>query len=493
MRSKRTIREGSVGFLVLLGFGLFIGLVLWLRDVKLGNRTYKIIVEFATAQGLDDGNAVHYRGVTVGKIVALKPASNGVDVTIEINSPSLIMPRDVVVEANKSGLIGEASVAIIPLKPVPRDLLTANPLGPNCSPQIICNDTRLKGQVGTNLDTLIRTTTKVADLYSDPQLLSNLKAVLQKTEKAADGIYKLTEELSGLSQTFKTEVPGLGRSLKKELGDLNQAMQGSVSVLKTSVEQNFGKISDSVDRASTSLEKVADTADITTKELKESALKTTNSATDAANQISITAKKVDELITTNRVTLVATLNNLNQSSQDLQVTIQSLTPIITQVQKGNLINNLEVLTANTAQATANLRDLSIAVNNPTNLLLLQQTLESARTTFGNIQKMTSDIDDLTGDPKFRNSLRNLIKALGNLFGTAQELEKQTSIAQQLAPLEAAFKDPQTVKKISENPSLEWEISNSIPKLQPLVLPSPDESVLLTSPPSAVFLPGRDRF
>jgi phospholipid/cholesterol/gamma-HCH transport system substrate-binding protein len=107
--------------------------------------------------------------------------------------------------------------------------------------------------------------------------------------------------------------------------------------------------------------------------------------------------------------------------------------------------------------------------------------------------MTSDIDDLTGDPKFRNSLRNLIKALGNLFGTAQELEKQTSIAQQLAPLEAAFQDPQTVKRISENPSLQWEISNSLPKLQPLVLPSPDESALSTSPPSEVFFTERDRF
>jgi len=43
-----------------------------------------------------------------------------------------------------------------------------------------------------------------------------------------------------------------------------------------------------------------------------------------------------------------------------------------------------------------LRDVSNALNNPTNLLVLQQTLDSARVTFQNTQKITSDLDELTG-------------------------------------------------------------------------------------------------
>jgi len=48
--------------------------------------------------------------------------------------------------------------------------------------------------------------------------------------------------------------------------------------------------------------------------------------------------------------------------------------------------------------SANLRDISNALNSPTNLLVLQQTLDSARVTFQNAQKITSDLDELTGDP-----------------------------------------------------------------------------------------------
>ena len=102
MRS-RTVREGSVGFLILVGIGLFGGLVLWLRGVQLGNRSYKFAVEFASAQGMQIGTPIRYRGVAVGKITALKAGSNGVDVTLEIAPGTLVIPRDVTIEANKSG------------------------------------------------------------------------------------------------------------------------------------------------------------------------------------------------------------------------------------------------------------------------------------------------------------------------------------------------------------------------------------------------------
>jgi len=45
MRS-RTMREGSVGLLILLGLGVFGGLVLWLNRLNLSNQTYNFIVNF---------------------------------------------------------------------------------------------------------------------------------------------------------------------------------------------------------------------------------------------------------------------------------------------------------------------------------------------------------------------------------------------------------------------------------------------------------------
>ena len=97
MRS-RTAREGSVGLLTLLGLGLFGALILWLKGVELGKRSYKFIVEFESASGIELGTSVRYRGIDVGKVVKIKPGSNGVDINLEIKPEDLIMRRDVYIE-----------------------------------------------------------------------------------------------------------------------------------------------------------------------------------------------------------------------------------------------------------------------------------------------------------------------------------------------------------------------------------------------------------
>jgi len=57
MRS-RTIREGSVGLLIIVGLAVFIGLVLWLRNLTFGNRSYKFIVNFGNVAGMKVGAQV---------------------------------------------------------------------------------------------------------------------------------------------------------------------------------------------------------------------------------------------------------------------------------------------------------------------------------------------------------------------------------------------------------------------------------------------------
>ncbi|TAF99065.1 MAG: MCE family protein, partial [Oscillatoriales cyanobacterium] len=185
MRS-RTVREGSVGFLILVGIGLFGGLVLWLQGVQLGNRSYKFAVEFASAQGMQIGTPVRYRGVTM-----------------EIAPGTLVMPRDVAIEANKSGLIGESSIDITPNSILPDSLLTANPISADCPPEIICKNSRLKGQAGVSLDELIRSTVRLSNLYTDPALFNNIKSIAENTASTAKGAAKLTQDLSSLTQTAK--------------------------------------------------------------------------------------------------------------------------------------------------------------------------------------------------------------------------------------------------------------------------------------------------
>ncbi len=48
-------------------------------------------------------------------------------------------------------------------------------------------------------------------------------------------------------------------------------------------------------------------------------------------------------------------------------------------------------------------------------------LDSARATFANTRKITADLDELTGDPKFRANIRNIVNGLSGLLSNAPEL------------------------------------------------------------------------
>ncbi|MEG4027737.1 MULTISPECIES: MlaD family protein [unclassified Microcoleus] len=448
MRS-RTVREGSVGFLILVGIGLFGGLVLWLRGVQVGNRSYKFAVEFGSAQGMQIGTPIRYRGVAVGKITALKPGSNGVDVTLEISPGTLVIPRDVTIEANKSGLIGESSIDITPNSILPESLLTANPVSADCPSEIICQNSRLKGQAGVTIDELIKSTVRLANFYTDPALFNNIKSLAENTANTAKGAAKLTQDLSTLTKTAQAEIKtlnqsvrgdigSLNQSVKTEIASLNQSLKGEASTLNQSLKGEANTLNQSlkteISAVAADVSKVAATADTSTKAVSAAAINSANSVSQAANQVTLTANQLNALVTTNRASLVSTLNNINQSSQELRVAVSSLSPTINRINQGQLLNNLEVLSANAAQASGNLRDLSSQVNNPATLLLLQQTLDSARATFQNVQKITSDVDDLTGDPAFRNNIRRLFNGLGGLLGSTEQLRQQVKVTQTLAPL-----------------------------------------------------------
>ncbi|MGA9377369.1 MAG: hypothetical protein WBV73_01090, partial [Phormidium sp.] len=128
---------------------------------------------------------------------------------------------------------------------------------------------------------------------------------------------------------------------------------------------------------------------------------------------------------------------LKETSDDLRVSVRKLGPSIDRISQGQLIQNLETLSANAVEASANLRKVSNSLNDPTVILSLQQTLDSARVTFQNAQKITSDLDELIGDPKIRQNLRNLINGLSGLVSSTQQLEQQVEVAQFLQPLKEA--------------------------------------------------------
>lgn len=364
----RTVREGSVGLLILVGLIVFGGLILWIRGLNLGNRSYRVNVEFDTVAGILPGAPVRYRGVKVGRIVSVSPTANEARVTLEIQSSDFVIPRDVIVEANQIGLIGETSIDIVPQTQLSEEALAMSPLGSECDPEIIlCDGTLVSGVVGVSYDTLIRTTAQLAERLDNPELIRDIQELVQNTSDAAAGVADLSDEVSGLAITLEQDIGALARS----------------------------------------------------------ATSTTDAVTSVASEFEITANQLNSVLSSNQDTLISTLDNLNNVTSDVQRILTSLAPVI---EEGEVINNLETLSANAAAASENLRAVSDLVGHEDSLLRLQETLDSAYETFENMRKISADLDELTGDPEFRRNIRDLVDGLNDLLSTTEQLQREAQVA-----------------------------------------------------------------
>ncbi|MFK0730260.1 MAG: MlaD family protein [Gloeotrichia echinulata HAB0833] len=414
MRS-RTFREGSVGILILVGLGVFGLVVLWLNRFTSTRNSYKVIVEFANAGGMQKGAPVRYRGVKIGAISAIRPGPNAVEVEIEIAQSDLIIPKDVVIEANQSGLISESIIEITPQKPLSSGVVASKPLDPNCDRNlIICSGSRLKGDIGISLDRLVRSSTDLATTYNNPKFYQNVNKLLENSSVAASSVTDLTRDLRGLTKNAQTQL-------------------GTFSATANTVQQATNQLT-------ASSTKTLDQFGTTAKEFRSTAKQFTLTASQANRLLT----NLDNLVTSNRSGLLNTLDNISKTSNKLLMIVNSFTPAVNRLSQGELLKNLETLSANAAEASANLRDASKALNDPNNLVLVQKTLDSARATFENTQKITADLDHLTGDPTFRENLRRLVNGLSKLVSSTDQMQQQVQVATTLDSLKAGVITPDEV-------------------------------------------------
>lgn len=426
--SRRTLREGSVGLLIILGLGAFVMIVLWLNRFTASSNSYKFIVEFANAGGMQKGAPVRYRGVKVGNISGVKAGSNAVDVELEITRTDLMIPSEVLIEANQSGLISESIIDITPKKSIPTGEAIAKPLDNDCDESvIICDGSRLQGEIGISVDELIRTATNLATTYNEPEFYQRLNRLLERSTVAATNVASLSQDFQSLSKSFEKQL-------------------GTFANTANSVQQATNQLT-------TSATKTVDQLGATASEFSST-----------ANQANRLLNNLDELLTSNRSSLVGALNNITETSNQLRVTVSSLSPAVSQLTQGELLKNLESLSANAAQASANLRDASQTLTDPQTLLLMQQTLDSARVTFANTQKITSDLDELTGDPAFRQNLLQLVNGLSSLVSSTEQMQQQVKVGATLDSLKTAVSQPVVKQPVVKKPTIK-QPPVSTPKIE----------------------------
>jgi phospholipid/cholesterol/gamma-HCH transport system substrate-binding protein len=465
---SRAVREGSVGLMLIAGLGVFGAIFLWLRGLTPGTQSYNIIAQFAQAPGIQPGGVVRFRGIRVGKITKIEPGVNGVAVVMQMDDPNLAIPKDVAVEVSQTGLIGEPVIEITPRNNVQIDPSSlARALDPKCNGNLIlCNNAKVNGQIGASFNELLQRATKLIDLYNNPEVVRNLNNTLVKTGAAAEDFSRLSKSLDRVSTDFSK----LPKTVETGLNNL-------------SVKANV--LTTSLDRTSTKIGQSADKFTVTAAEL-----------TATAAEYKKLAVSVNSLVTENRKTFASSLNNFDKLSVDLRKTVTTINPSIiklnttlSKLNSDKLVKDLESVLSNANQTSINLKNITANLNDPKTLLTLQQTLDSARSTFQNTQKITADLDDLTGNPEFRNNLRNLVNGLGKLVSSAEQLEQQAKLAQTIEPLGkslANISQLPTQNSVSPNyfsPERQGKLlipNNQLqPNPLPLITPIPKNNLKLT--------------
>jgi phospholipid/cholesterol/gamma-HCH transport system substrate-binding protein len=422
---SRAVREGSVGLMLIAGLGIFVAAGLWLRGLGPGSQKYNIVAQFADAAGIQQGGAVRFRGIRVGKIAAIKPSENGVEVTLEISDPSLKIPKNSIAEVSQTGLIGEPIIEITPQEKVTLSPDLATAVDSKCDASaILCNNSQMSGRAGASFNELLRRATALVSRYESPEIVDGLKKTLANASQAAADISLLSKKFGDLPD-----------SIKKELGTVSTSANNLTKSLDSTVKNADGvlaKVSGVTDKIAATTDKFGVTAD--------SFNKTATGINTTAADYSKLAKSVDALVAENRQTFKATLGNFSTLSVDLRKTVNSLDPTISKlnttvskIDSDALAKDLKGVLANANQTAANLRDISNSFNNPQTLVTLQQTLDSARITFQNVQKITADLDEVTGDPNFRSNVKKLVNGLGQLVSSGETLEQQIKLANDLEP------------------------------------------------------------
>ncbi len=388
MRS-RTLKEGSLGLFIFAGLSLLGVVLIWLTGATLGKRTYTINVRFENANAMQEGAIVRYRGLEVGRIIDVQPSSNGVEIQIQIQTPDLIIPREVVVEANQGGLIGETSLEIIPQTELTQAEMAQSPFAADCPEKgaILCDGTTLEGVIGVSFEQVLRNTTKFSELYGNPEFFEIVRTLADNSSDAAAQVAILTEELALLSKEVRGEVDNFS--------------------------ENAQAISDA-------------------------AVTSSNQLNRTLEQVNTLTGNFNSLVVENRQALVGTLNSIGRTSDQMQRTLASFDTTLDTVNQNlsaantqEILDNLTVLTANAATASENLKDVSTTLNDPANVLMLQKTLDAARVTFENTQKITADLDELTGDPQFRRNLIDLVNGLSQLVSSTDQLQQQIQVANRI--------------------------------------------------------------
>jgi len=398
-RSKRKKLVFLLG-LGLLGGAGFLGL-----QIIRGNNFHTILF-LPNARGITRGMPVTYWGAKVGEVMGFEPEPKGVAVEIAIWPADRLIPRDSLFKLLR--VEGENSLEIQPRSSLPPGAANMTPKSPNCDPKIIfCNTKRISSISRLYWGNLIYSLNSIQDINSG----------VQSMETNVDEVEANVREMKGTVQ---------------ELGQLGQQVQGLLKIDK--IDKTLNKL----DKTLTSVEQAANNISVVAQKagnLSDQATglivtarqtKTIDHLNSTLTSVGGAADQLQAFMKINQNNLMNTLIGIEQLSKQVILTVRKLEPISEQIQEKKLLENLEIITRNSAQLTTNLNEVSSQLKDPRSHLQIQQIMDSAQSLLNNLNKITSDVDELTGNPSLRRDILRLIQGLTNLLSSTQLLQQQVA-------------------------------------------------------------------
>lgn len=198
----RNIWFNIVNLLVFLIFICFTFFVWFTISKHRRNTGYSFFIEFSNAQGIKEGTSVRMRGVNIGYIKSMKMDLNSILVLVHIDSTKTLIPRNVIIETNQTGLLNDTMIDIIPLNKISiGDVSKVNVLSKDCNlSSLVCHLDVLEGERGLNYDDLVRAATRISQRFDDPGFFNIFYLFLQNSLELSDDMISFTSDVLNISK-----------------------------------------------------------------------------------------------------------------------------------------------------------------------------------------------------------------------------------------------------------------------------------------------------
>ena len=219
---RRSLRDAFVGFSLLGGLVIFSGAMLWLRDFRLGSKTWEISASFKDASGLAKMSPVTYRGIIVGSVQKIDFTPNTVDTKIKLNFDDLILPKPVIAKIVTSSMLGgDAQLSLVSLGNSlnKKEIITVKKACPN--KRILCSGDKIKGVAMTSISSLTEGINGIIDEADRQSIVNKISESIQQFDRTQANL----DELVLLSKSELLRAKPIISELTKASIHLNNILE----------------------------------------------------------------------------------------------------------------------------------------------------------------------------------------------------------------------------------------------------------------------------